>query len=120
MFGEVLRQAKQKGRAVEVGIPADAPRYADGVHPAMVGVAHEFGMGQHVETAWFRSAIVDIRDELKKRKVQALARGGGLTDRDAEQIAEMAVERVRESIRAAGLVDTGRLISSIASRIVKL
>ena len=76
-------------------------------------------MAGHRESAWFRSAVIDIKQELKRRQVRALARGG-LTDRDAEVIAALAVERVKDSIRAAGLVDTGRFISSIASRIVKI
>ena len=118
-FGEILKKAPRGGKAVEFGILPEATRYDDGVHPALVGILHEFGLAGHRESAWFRSAVVDIRDELKKKKIQALARGG-LTDRDAEQIAALAVDKVRDSLRAAGLVDTTRLISSIASRIVKI
>ena len=118
-FGEILRKAPRGGKVVEVGILPEATRYDDGVHPALVGVLHEFGLGGQRESAWFRSAVIDIKAELKRRQVIALARGG-LTDRDAEQIAALAVDKVRDSLRLAGLVDTTRLISSIASRIVKI
>ena len=119
-FGRILKKAPRGGKVVEVGILPDAPRYDDGVEVAMVAVAHEYGLGGHRESAWFRSAIVEVRDELKKKKVRALARGGGLTDLEAQQVAALAVAKVRDSIRAAGLVDTGRLIGSIASRIVNI
>ena len=118
-FGQILKKAPRGGKALEVGILPDATRYDDGVHPALVGVLHEYGLAGHRESAWFRSAVIDIKQELKCRQVLALARGG-LTDRDAEQIAALAVDKVKDSIRAAGLVDTTRLISSIASRIVKI
>ena len=103
-FNEVLKQARKGGKAVEVGILPGTLPYDDGVEVALVAVAHEFGLGGHRESGWFRSAVVDIKQELQRRKVRALARGGGLTDLEAQQIATLAVERVRDSIRAAGLV----------------
>ena len=116
-FNEVLKNARRKGAQIELGIHPDAAPYDDGTEVALVAIAHEYGLGEHTEKAWFRSAIIEISDQLKKKKIRTLARGGGLGDRDPEQIAELAVERIKASIRNAGLVDTGRLINSIKAQI---
>ena len=120
-FNEVLKQAKRnKGRVVEVGVHADAPPYPDRVEVALVATVTEFGLSDHVEKPWFRSAVIEIRDELKKKKVRTLARGGGLSDADATMIAELAVDRIKASIRTFNLIDTGRLLNSIKGRVKHL
>lgn len=108
-FSEVLKEARKAGsKVVEVGIYADAV-YPDGVQVALVGLLYEYGLAGHVETGWFRSAVAETRDELKKKKIRTMARGGGLGDKDAEAIATMAVTRIQDSIRQQELIDTGRL-----------
>ena len=120
-FGDVLKNARRnRGRVVEVGIHSDAVPYPDGVQVALTGLLHEYGLGEHTERPWFRSAVIEIKRELQQRKMRTLSRGGGLSERDAEQIAELAVSRIKESIRAFDLIDTGRLLHSIKAIVKRL
>ena len=122
-FDKLLKDARKGGNtSISIGVQ-QGERYPDGTSVAQVAAAHEFGLGDAYEQAAFRRSRALVASDLKRARYLAggAAGGGvagGVSQRDTEQVADKAVERIKQSIAAAGLVKTGKLIRSITAEIL--
>ena len=115
-FDKLLKDARKVGNtSISVGVQ-QGERYPDGTSVAQVAAAHEFGLGEAAERAAFRRARALVASDLKRARY--LGAAGGISEGGAETVAAKAVERVKQSIKDAGLVRTGLLVRSITARIM--
>ena len=107
-------------KSLQVGF-FETDRYDDGnAAVALVAFVHEFGSGEIPESAFFRQSLAGLRQELAPM-MRAAVRGRGaemVVDHAAATRAAAIIEdRIRSSIDAHDLRDTGQLRASVDHRI---
>ena len=118
-----IRKAKAAQRAapesVAVGYFPDQ-RYPDNTPVATVAVVNEFGSDNRKESAFFRKAMAQAKSPVRA-SVKASLRGsrGTMALSDAQAIAagNVMAEKIKQSVAAEGLVDTGQLQRSPDARV---
>ena len=115
-FRAHVRQMQQSGgaRSVEVGFfgNKDEP---SGLNTVQAALIHEFGVGDHKETAFFRqairSALPAVHDYLARHT------HGHVSQHQADQIGQHFADHIRRSIKEHGLVDSGTLMSAVEYKV---